>query len=612
MVKMKTKKSRKRIHIKRNATKQPSEEGFSGPFFPLRKQGIDLLFLVMVTSCFLGFGIYHLGKFFITDEIVWLYKRYPMYWNGLVSGEWGRFENFGAQSGILQILLSGWTFFAKDIRAHDYSNFEFLLFTWRLPLLIFNYLLLFLIFDRVYRLWGNRTAIAAVVLICFYPFLVGISQIFNKDTTLWSTAILSILNFYLYLKTKRYRFAIYSGGFLGLALLSKFPASILYPVYFGFIYLEYIFYDTHRSGFLHSFASYALLTGISMFVVFVAIPPSWLDLRILLKWTWYSKVIENFTNYILVAIALLSIEIIVFKGAVSKHVNTRGILKVWFPKILFGVFWVCLSFMTIIQVLKIGGHFGFLNRNREAGILIQSFPRAFFSGFWNVAMGTPFIHFVGIFGFTFEMLKKNISNGENRFFFYSMFLIMVYYLGSALAGAELSLRYQIILIPVFCIFAANFFANFLKRHFYVYLTIGFLILILEMAHVAPFYISYKNPTEFSSFINPGVSWGQGGYEIAQVANRLQNAKKLKILSDYEGFSEFFMGAGSRYGYRRKLTESYIQQYDYLCLSSSGDRQITAYKAMTPDLKKYYEQPVKDAVCYIGNEEGYVKLVSILK
>ncbi|MDO9263705.1 MAG: glycosyltransferase family 39 protein [Desulfosalsimonadaceae bacterium] len=609
---MKTKKSGKRIHINRIVTKQSPGEGAPGPFFPLRKQGIDLLFLFMVTSCFLGFGIYHLGKFFITDEIVWLYKRYPMYWNGLVSGEWGRFENFGAQSGILQILLSGWTFFTKDVRAHDYSNFETLLFTWRLPLLIFNYLLLFLMFDRVYRLWGNRTALAAIILICFYPFLVGISQIFNKDTTLWSTAIISILNFYLYLKTKRYRFAIYSGVFLGLALLSKFPASILYPVYFGFIYLEYILYDTNRSGFMHSFAAYALLTVISMFVVFVALPPSWLDLRILLEWTWYSKVIKNFTNYILVAIAVLSIEILVFKGAVSKHVNTRGFLKIWFPKILFGIFLVCLSFMTIIQILKIDDYFGFLKRNMGTEILIQSFPRAFFSGFWNMAMGTPLIHFVGIFGFTFVMLKKNISDGENRFFFYSLFLIMVYYLGSALAGAELSLRYQIILIPVFCIFAANFFADFFKRRFYVYLTIGFLILAFEMVHVAPFYISYKNPTEFSSFTNPGVSWGQGGYEIAQVANRLQNAKKLKILADYEGFSEFFMGAGSRYRYRRKLTENYIRQYDYLCLSSSGGRQITAHKAMTQDLKKYYEQPVKDAVCYIGNEKGYVKLVSILK
>lgn len=590
--------------------KCPPENAAHGILIAARQDKIDFLFLFLATSCFLAFGLYHLGKFFITDEIVWLYKRYPMYWEALFNGDWGRFENFGAHSGILQILLSGWTFFANDVRAHDYSTFESLLFTWRLPLLLFNYFLLFIIFDRISRLWGSRIAAASVILICFYPFLVGISQIFNKDTTLWSTAIISILNFYLYLKTKKFRFAIYSGIFLGLALLSKFPASILYPVYFGFIYLEYTLYDTNRSAFIKLWSAYAILIVISMLVVFVALPPSWFDLRVLLEWTWYSMIMDSYTNYIFVAIAVLSAEVIVFNGVFSKKTNACGLLRIWFPKILFGVFLACLSFMTIIQVLKIEGLFEFLNRNREAGILIQSFPMAFFSGFWSIVAGTPLVHLFGIFAFAVVMVKDKDSDPDRRFFSYALFLVMVYYLGSAMAGADLSLRYQIILLPVFCIFAADFFVKFLKKRFYGYLAAGFLLLAFEMAHVAPFYISYQNPTEFSSFINPGVSWGQGGYEIAQCANRLENPDQLQILADYEGFSEFFRGKGSRYQYRRRLTENYLRQYDYLSLSASGGKQLTAHKAMTPDLKKYYDRPLTDAVCYIGNEQGYVKLVKV--
>ena len=46
------------------------------------------------------------------------------------------------------------------------------------------------------------------------------------------------------------------------------------------------------------------------------------------------------------------------------------------------------------------------------------------------------------------------------------------------------------------------------------------------------------------------------------------------------------------------------------LSSSGFKQISKHGAMTPELKKYYDQPLKRAVCYIGNEKAFVKLVPV--
>jgi hypothetical protein len=266
--------------------------------------------------------------------------------------------------------------------------------------------------------------------------------------------------------------------------------------------------------------------------------------------------------------------------------------------------------MSIIELLNIENHFEFLDRKIGAGILINNFPRAFCAGFLNIITGSPLIHLFGIFGFLILMLKNTKCFDQIRFFFYSMILIMIYYVGSALAGAELSLRYQIMLLPIFCIFASYFFVEVFKRRFYVYLMIFVIVLAGEVAYVAPFYISYNNPMEFSSFINPGVNWGQGGYEVAQFANRLPNAQQLKILSDYEGFSEFFKGAGFRYKHRRKLMEKYIRQYDYLCLSGSGYRQIMRHKHMTQDLKKYYDQPLESSLHYIGNEQSYVKLVRV--
>jgi hypothetical protein len=369
-------------------------------------------------------------------------------------------------------------------------------------------------------------------------------------------------------------------------------------------------HNADRAAFIHALQAYAMCIGISMFIVFIALPPSWGNLRWLLKWTWYSKVINHYTNYFFIVIAVLSVEVLLFKGVISKKINEYSFLKTWIPGMFFGVFFVCLCFMAIVQLFDIANYFDFLSRKIGAGVLIHDFPRAYFAGYLNIVKRSPLIHLFGIFGFFILMLKNTKRFAQIRFFFYSIVLIMTYYVGSALAGAELSLRYQIILLPIFCIFASYFFAEVLKRRFYVYLTIFIIILTAEMAYVAPFYISYRNPIVFSSFIDPGVNWGQGGYEVAQFANRLPNAQQLKILADYEGFLEFFKGTGFRYKHRRKLTNNYIRQYDYLCLSSRGYRQIKRYGVMTQDIKKYYEQPLENAVSYIGNRNGYVKLVRL--
>lgn len=138
--------------------------------------------------------------------------------------------------------------------------------------------------------------------------------------------------------------------------------------------------------------------------------------------------------------------------------------------------------------------------------------------------------------------------------------------------------------------------------------------LIDLSLVMPHnYISYNNKLYFDysgpGYDGPRLTWGFGGYEIAQKANTLQNAQSLKVLSDYVGFGVFFIGRNERVN--KRMTEGYIKQFDYLCLSSVGKSFIESWGGMTYPALQYYSQPVDSAVFHIGNEKnGYVKLVKV--
>ena len=105
----------------------------------------------------------------------------------------------------------------------------------------------------------------------------------------------------------------------------------------------------------------------------------------------------------------------------------------------------------------------------------------------------------------------------------------------------------------------------------------------------------------------------GGYELAQKANQIPGAGKLKVLSDYHGFGHFFIGKNFYMTQREVMTNNYLKQFDYLCLSSSGRAQKEQWHWMTTPLRQYYEQPIDGAVFHIGSlERGYFKLVKVDK
>ena len=100
--------------------------------------------------------------------------------------------------------------------------------------------MLFVIYDISRKLFDSDSGLLITILISLNPIIIGISQIVNPDSTLWSTSFAAFLLFFLYLKTDNDKYVYLSGFFFGLALLSKYFASILYLVFFIAVFAEHL------------------------------------------------------------------------------------------------------------------------------------------------------------------------------------------------------------------------------------------------------------------------------------------------------------------------------------------------------------------------------------
>jgi hypothetical protein len=173
-------------------------------------------------------------------------------------------------------------------------------------------------------------------------------------------------------------------------------------------------------------------------------------------------------------------------------------------------------------------------------------------------------------------------------------------------------RYDILLFPIFAFISGCFYLRLFPKP-KVVIPVFLILALIDIVLFTPLsYLDYSNDKYFKER-GRYFSWGMGGYELAQKANQLPGAENLKVLSDYHGFGHFFIGNNSYMNAKNIITNKYINQFDYLCLSSDGRAQKERWLWMTNPLKQYYDQPIEDAVFHIGSlERGYLKLVKVDK
>ncbi len=572
--------------------------------------------LLAVALMFLGFGLHHLGQFFTVDETFWLYDRVPKVYAALAAGDWGQ-TYVNDKIGLLPSLLAGLANLRLDHRDFPPAIFEHYLFWWRLPVLLFNFLTLFPIYFFTRRLFDRHTALLTTALIALNPVLIGMSQIVNPDATLWPLAYLTFVSFLLYTKTGSMRYIVCSGLFLALSLLSKYVTPVFYLYFPVVLYADYLFRNRDRRGVLCGFLALVGLTLISIAVFTATMPATWVRHELILKGTVYVSQLRKAWPPFLVMLGVILFELFILKGRVSEYLRTRLHIQAMSILLLNGVI-VGLFVYFAVNIVFFYDTFDlsdiFVRKRRG------EFSLAFLKGllgFFQISSISNLIGMVLFVAATSIAVKRRSIEPDYGIIFYCMMFILVYIAGSAFGGIVASRRYSIILYPISALIT-GFFATRLLRPVRVPVAIGFLVLlsVAETAYFRPFYFYYTNPLNFRHAGNS--NWGFGGYELAQMANRLPNAENLKVISDYPGFNRFFVGKS--YWLDQKATPRLLRYFDYVYLSASGEARVLKTLrrrdperiVMTDALRAYYNRPGEFSLTVGRNPNNYVKLVKVRK
>lgn len=526
----------------------------------------EVIFLLVMSGLFIYFGTQHLGQFMSVDEPKWVHNRVPQLYEAIRTRNWED-TYINDKPGVLPSYLAGITNFFMDKSEYqsDPLNYETYLFFWRLPILLFNALLLIPTYFFSRKLLDRRYAIAITSLIALNPVLVGISQIVNPDSTLWAPTFLSFMTFFLYLKGRDDMYLILSGIFLGLALTSKFAAAVLYPTFLIIVLLDYLVMKRSKEEFIKTIVRVLLLFGISSLVYGILVPASWVHYRLMWGRTIGISHARLGTNIITLIIGLVMIEMTLIRERISRFVKENidvckiGILTLGILNVL--ILGILVSDQLSDGALTNLAFFDYLSNNYDFYIYSRASFRAMM-----IISSIPLL--LGFFFIVFTIFREDPKYKENRMIILS-FLFFTYFfiIGSSLGGFTVGARYQIMLFPTNSVLASFFFISIIKN---VKVSIFTLVLLsfIGILNSKPFYYHHNNILRHIGIQRTNL-WGYGGYELAQIMNELPNAEELTVWVDREGFREFFVGTS--YFRRTDLYDTDEYEVDYLILTDGGER-----------------------------------------
>ncbi|MFH2109440.1 MAG: glycosyltransferase family 39 protein [Patescibacteria group bacterium] len=197
----------------------------------------------------------HLNLIFLS--LVYFISRLPMLGNDIVNVDapawnyravqfWAYLKNYNFletyrtyHPGVTLMWLSG---FGQEIYSVFYklkygirpvyfnvSNFRWILFSETLPLVLFNFAFIILLYKLIEKLFNQKIAFYSVLILLLEPFFIGNTRVLHLDGMLSLLGINSVLFFIKYQKSKRTKDAIFSGILFGLAVLTKVSSLTLFP-----------------------------------------------------------------------------------------------------------------------------------------------------------------------------------------------------------------------------------------------------------------------------------------------------------------------------------------------------------------------------------------------
>jgi 4-amino-4-deoxy-L-arabinose transferase-like glycosyltransferase len=523
------------------------------------------LLLGGVLTVYIAFGTYHLEKFLTADEHYWVSERIPRYWNALSEGKWIR-TFINDKPGISIALVSGvGTLLYPYSEDHCPEQENRLLAcntevtgpmyqAFRFPLLLTNGLLLIVLFFLIERLWNSRTAFFTVLFSAWSPILLGISQIVNPDTLLWSFGAVALFSYFslLYFEEKKYFFlTLFS---LTFAVLSKYVALVLLPFFLAVAVFRFLSQeDTEARSLLKKdiLSWLCLVCGTGILVCFF-VPALLLDAKYIQEFIQTVPDREKFAFIGGVLFFLLLFDTFLLKNfllqslrRVRQAFDGCGHFLALFFLILFGGLIMVRNFFPDWSLFTL---IAFDLKDLSDARYYTDIPN-FFEAFlleWNpvVFSLTPIVllsfAWLLISLFRKKYPEKMLLVCSILFFFVAYSVLLIF------SNVLTTPRYSILLYPLFSFLGALGLSLFLDQHvlsaFQKKMVIGggALFSLWSLFLSAPFYFNYTNALLPQNALIQD-AWGYGGYEAARYLNGLPDAKNLTVWADYYGVCEFFVG-----------------------------------------------------------------------
>lgn len=600
--------------------------------------------IALALIAFALFGSFRLGQFETTDEHLWKYDRIGNYWEAWAEGDWEA-TYINDKPGITVALFAGLGLLAEphpenherrslapgenqlfEAYATDASVRTNLAF--RLPVLLTTLAFLALSIVLIHLIFRSPTlTLFAGLFLAGSPILLGLAQIINPDSFFWLFGFLAFLGYLGYLFRERSAYLVLAGVATGFALLSKYTAFLLFPL-FGLALLggwlslsdQEPFRLTRRALARHFLA--LLTVGLIATVVFALfLPAVWSDPSLFLKGLSQFFEAKEWPLMFISGFGLFGVALLGWYLATDARLARWQRLAVRFePPLLRIISGTLLALIALVLVNAwTGESLSPVEALRDAAyanepqafnfrpvlekdvpkiehwfklMLMETAPLVF--SLTPFVLGALILGLIGSFRRWFD--------GRTRAILFALISFVLFYFAAAYeARVVTNARYLILLYPLIA-FAASLVLTELFRHFVpeawrarALRAAGFGLLIVSLSvswSIKPFYFSYTNfllPQDQSIHD----SWGHGSYEAAEYLNSQPGAERLVIWSNSDTVCRFFVGKCLR---SRRIDLARVTP-DYLVMSKRG-----IVKERNHPLFENNPSPERDTAYYIQKIE----------
>lgn len=597
-----------------------------------KKEAVALTLLAVVIIVNLSFGLPRLEKYSAVDEPYWTYDRISKFWSGVTKPKFSR-TNINDKPGVTVAIISGLGLLqydpmeykslrqkpktAEQLEAIDGINYIF-----RLPIYLFSLIFLPLFYFFTRKIFGKRTANFSTIFIGLSPILLGMSLIINPDSLVWIFAPLSFLSFLIYLKEDRKKYALISGIFLGLSLLTKYVSNIFYVYFLFLIFFDYLFAKNKQVFFQYfkeKIIGYLLLVVASMATFTALFPATWVKPMMILEGTFLNKTFKPFLPIFALLAALIALDFFLLKNKVIGNVLEK--ISRYRKHIIFsfaGIFSL-LIFVTIINVysgMKFFDFTGIIASPKGEGELfvpVVFFAKILAEVYSLIFAVSPFVLVLFIvYPIALMFGKTRALENHAKIVFYFLFFMLLYYIASTASGAVAVVRYQIMLYPLLFIIAGAGLAHFtkkFKKYHLAFVAVAMFVLLLSLFSIKPFYLAYNSEILPKKYVINLKDMGDGSYEAAQYLNSLPNANGLSIWSDKGAVCAVFAGS-CEIGLNPKDIKG--KHFDYIVVStgrmSKTTKTVTSAKEYIDLDQAYLTDDYAFKIEIANRPDNFVKII----